>query len=58
VVGEIISVKLQMAHDGRRNFKGQLVKNDDQCFTLLVDNERFELAIDNVLKANLVPQFD
>lgn len=58
VVGETISLKLHLAHDGRRNFKGELVKSDEQCFTLLVDNESFELAYDNVLKANLVPQFD
>jgi ribosome maturation factor RimP len=58
VLGEVISVKLQMPQNGRRNFKGQLISTEDQSFTLNVDNETFELAYDNVIKANLVPQFD
>ena len=58
LVGETISVKLQMPHNGRRNFKGELVNCDELFFTLTVDNESFELAYDNVMKANLVPKFD
>lgn len=58
VLGEVISVKLQMPQNGRRNFKGQLTSTEAISFTLNVDNETFELAYDNVIKANLVPQFD
>ena len=58
VIGETVNLKLHLPHDGRRNFKGVLVNSDETFFTLLVDNESFELAYDNVLKANLVPQFD
>jgi len=58
VVGQTITVKLQMAQDGRRNFKGLLVSSSESSFVIEVDNERFELAYDNVIKANLVPDFD
>ena len=58
VLAQTISVKLQMPQDGRRNFKGLLKSCDDRNFVLVVDKEEFELAYDNVLKANLVPEFD
>ncbi|MGB3724743.1 MAG: ribosome maturation factor RimP [Glaciecola sp.] len=58
VLTETISVKLQMPQDGRRNFKGALISCNEQFFVINVDNERFELAYDNVVKANLVPNFD
>ena len=47
-----------MPQDDRRNFKGILESCDDHSFTMVVDKEKFELAYDNVLKANLVPEFD
>lgn len=58
IIGEVISVKLQMPQDGRRNFKGILMQCTDNNFIIKVDNDSFELAFDNVLKANLVPEFD
>jgi ribosome maturation factor RimP len=58
VLAQMITVKLQMPQDDRRNFKGVLESCDELSFTMLVDNEKFELAYDNVLKANLVPEFD
>ncbi|MFT6268420.1 MAG: ribosome maturation factor RimP [Alphaproteobacteria bacterium] len=58
VVAQTITVKLQMPQDDRRNFKGLLESCDDRGFVMVVDKEKFELAYDNVLKANLVPEFD
>ena len=58
VIGQTITVKLQMPQDDRRNFKGLLESCDERGFTIVVDNQKFELAYDNVLKANLVPDFD
>lgn len=57
-IAQTITVKLQMPQDDRRNFKGVLESCDDRVFTIVVDNQKFELAYDNVLKANLVPEFD
>jgi ribosome maturation factor RimP len=58
VAGQTITVKLQMPENGRRNFKGVLGHVDNTVFSIDVDNETFELAFDNVLKANVVPEFD
>lgn len=58
VVGQTISVKLQIPQDGRRNYKGQLTECDDHSFTVKVDNEHYSLTYENVLKANLVPEFE
>jgi len=58
VLGEVVNIKLQMPQEGRRNFKGELIKCDEHTFVVNVDKQDFELAYDNVLKANLVPEFD
>lgn len=58
VLEQSVTVKLQMPQDGRRNFKGLLKSCNENTFILLVDKDEFELAYDNVLKANLVPEFD
>jgi ribosome maturation factor RimP len=58
VIAQTITVKLQMPQNDRRNFKGLLESCDERGFIMQVDNQKFELAYDNVLKANLVPDFD
>lgn len=58
VVGETVSVKLSIPQDGRRNFKGLLLKCENESILLKVDNEEFSLAISNIEKGNLVPNFD
>lgn len=57
-IGQQINVKLQMPQDGRRNFKGELIESKHDSFVITVDKQQFELAYDNVLKANVVPQFE
>jgi ribosome maturation factor RimP len=58
VVGEVISVRLNVPQDGRRNFKGELVGIEGDMINVKVDNQEFSLLIDNVAKANLVAKFD
>ena len=58
VVGEIITVKLSIPQDGRRNFKGLLLKCENDTILIKVDNDGFSLAIANIEKGNLVPNFD
>ena len=58
VLNEVVELRLLMPQDGRRNFKGLLLECNDSSFAIEVDKQRFELAYDNVQKANLVPNFD
>lgn len=58
VVGEMITVKLSIPQDGRRNFKGLLLKCENDTILIKVDNDEFSLAIANIEKGNLVPNFD
>lgn len=58
IVGETVSVKLRMPIDGRRNFKGTLLACENGLISVKVDNDTFELAIENIEKGNLVPNFD
>lgn len=55
-VGEKIKCKLRMPFNGRRNFTGKLLEANDTSITLSIDNETIELFIDDIEKANLVPQ--
>jgi ribosome maturation factor RimP len=58
VVGETITVKLSIPQNGRRNFKGLLLKCENETILVKVDNDEFSLAIANIEKGNLVPNFD
>jgi len=54
VVGETINVKLSMPLNGRRKFKGILAAIENDTLIIEVDGIDYELAINNVDKANLV----
>jgi ribosome maturation factor RimP len=58
IVGEDVSVRLRLPQDGRRNFKGQLLTCDGGMITVEVDGQQFSLALNNIEKGNLVPNFD
>jgi len=45
-----------MPQDGRRNFTGELLEASDEKIVLSVDNDEFELFIEDIEKANIVPQ--
>nr|WP_136249617.1 ribosome maturation factor RimP [Ningiella ruwaisensis] len=58
VVGEEVNVKLNLPQDGRRNFKGKLLESNDSHIHVEVDGQTYILPIQNIGKANLVPNFD
>ncbi len=57
-VGEVISVRLSVPMDNRRNFKGTLTTVENGQINVNVDGESFLLAVSNIEKGNLVPTFD
>ena len=57
VEGETINVKLSIPANGRRKFKGKLTAIENDNLIVMVDGEEYQLAINNIDKANLVPQF-
>ncbi len=57
-VGETINVRLRVARDGRRRFKGVITKVENDDVFLMVDNQEIQLAVDAIDKANVVPRFD
>lgn len=58
VVGETVSVRLHMPMDNRRNFKGKVLACENGTLTVEVDGVSYQLAIANIEKGNLVPNFD
>ncbi|MBO1255590.1 ribosome maturation factor RimP [Alteromonas sp. 5E99-2] len=57
-VGEVVSVRLSVPMDNRRNFKGTLTTVENGQINVNVDGESFLLAVSNIEKGNLVPTFD
>lgn len=57
-VGETINVRLRVARDGRRRFKGVITKLENDDVFLMVDNQEIQLSVDAIDKANVVPRFD
>ncbi len=55
-LGERIKCKLRMPQDGRRNFTGKLLEANEEKIVLSIDNDEFELFIDDIEKANIVPR--
>ncbi|MGB0467394.1 MAG: ribosome maturation factor RimP [Pontibacterium sp.] len=55
--GNQVQVRLRIAFDGRRKFKGLLngVEGDDVL--VVVDNEEYLLPIEYIDRANVIPQF-
>ncbi len=57
-VGETISVRLRIARDGRRRFKGVITKVENGDVFLQVDNKEIQLSIDTIDKANVEPRYE
>lgn len=55
--GNIIDVRLRMAFEGRRKFKGQLTGVEDSDVVMIVDDHEYLLPIDSIDRACVVPQF-
>ena len=57
-VGQEIVVKTNMPQQNRRNFKGVLTHVDGQSITMSVDKQDYVIALANISKANVVPNYD
>jgi len=57
-VGSVVQLKLRMAFEGRRKFKGLLKGVEGEDVVLIVDDHEYLLPIDTIEKANVVPQFE
>lgn len=56
-VGDEVSLKTMVALNGRKKFKGKLLGRQENQITLLIDGQEIAISIDQIEKANLVPQF-
>ena len=57
-VGETVNVRLRMARDGRRRFKGKIVKVENDDVLIEVEGKEILMPVDAIDKANIVPNFD
>lgn len=56
-VGQLLSVKLNLPVDGRRNFKGKLESAGSNTFTLSCEDNTYCFAYHSVEKAKIIPQY-
>lgn len=57
-VGETVNLRLRMARDGRRRFKGTIVKVENDDLFLEVDGKEVSLPVDAIDKGNVVPRYE
>ncbi|MES2822157.1 MAG: ribosome maturation factor RimP [Pseudomonadota bacterium] len=57
-VGETINLRLRMARDGRRRFKGEILKAENNEVLIAVEGKEYLFAVDAIDKANIEPRFD
>jgi ribosome maturation factor RimP len=57
-IGEVVNLRLRMARDGRRRFKGTIIKVENDDVLVDVDGKEILLPVDSIDKANVVPRFD
>jgi ribosome maturation factor RimP len=55
--GHIVDLRLRMAFDGRRKFKGLLIGTEQEDVVIRVDDNEYLLPLELIEKANVVPQF-
>ena len=56
-LGEQIKVRLRTNFDGRRNFSGVLVAMEDDEVVLRVEDQEFVFPLEEIDKAQIVPNF-
>lgn len=49
-----IKIRTRLAVDGRKNFRGRLLEADDQCVTISVDNQNYQLDYSLIDRARLI----
>jgi ribosome maturation factor RimP len=57
-VGETVNVRLRMAREGRRRFKGEIVKVENEDVTINVEGKEILIPVDAIDKASIVPRYD
>lgn len=57
-VGESARVRLEVGVEGRRNFSGTIRGAKDGRVEIACDGRSYELPIDDIVRANLVPDWD
>ncbi len=57
-IGEQINIRLRLARDGRRKFKGTILAVEGDEVRIAVDDKEYLLSVDAIDKANIIPRFD
>lgn len=57
-IGEQINVRLRLARDGRRKFKGTILAVEGDEVRIAVDDKEYLLSVGAIDKANIIPRFD
>jgi ribosome maturation factor RimP len=57
-VGESARVRLEVGVEGRRNFSGTIRGAKDGRVEIACEGRSYELPIDDIVRANLVPDWD
>lgn len=55
-IGREVRVKTNLPYDGRKNFKGILKAVDNDTIQIEVDRQEFNLSLQNIQQARLVPE--
>ena len=55
--GHMVKIKLSIPYEGQRNFNGVLDGVEDSMVVIIMDNMEYLLPIEQIERANLVPQF-
>lgn len=57
-VGSLVELRLRMAFEGRRKYKGILAGVEGNDVVIKVDQEEYLFPLEGIEKTNVVPQFD
>jgi ribosome maturation factor RimP len=57
-IGENINVRLRLARDGRRKFKGTILAVEGEEVRMAVEDKEYVLSLDAIDKANIIPRFE
>lgn len=57
-LGETVNIRLRMARDGRRRFKGKIIRVEQDDVLIDVEGKEILMPVDAIDKANIVPNFD
>jgi len=56
-VGSLVKLKMVMPLEGQRNFKGRLLRADEDVVVIETDTEELSLPMNAIEKARIVPEF-